>query len=236
MRIKLLSDVESGFEDTADATDSGTDATRGFMSSIDDFGGVLERVDTRFLTFHERAAAFQGTIRTLPSHITAVSDAFDVLNPFAAAVVTHFANLNLSLRDAAAETAAFQSTIDEAGDVFNEYAAGLQATSVAADAAFGSINRVGEAVRNADFRRAEADLRDFDDAFRLSEATIPRVTSEMRQFAGQVPPATQEVIEFRRELETLNRTGQDIDLSSVADALNIQADPLRGAQLGGRDF
>ena len=205
---KLLSDVESGFEDTADATTEGTDATRRFISSIDGFGGVLERVDTRFLTFHERVAAFQGTIRTLPSEITGVSDAFEILNPFAAAVATHFANLNLSLRDVGAEAAAFQSTIDAASDPFDEYVAGLQATSVAADAAFGSINRVGRSVRDADFRRAAAELRDFDDAFRLSEATIPRVSSEMERFTGTLPDASRSIRDTTIELRNLSQEAQ----------------------------
>ena len=205
---KLLSDVESGFEDTADATTEGTDATRRFISSIDGFGGVLERVDTRFLTFHERVAAFQGTIRTLPSEITGVSDAFEVLNPFAVAVATHFANLNLSLRDAGAEAAAFQSTIDAASDPFDEYVAGLQATSVAADAAFGSINRVGRSVRDADFRRAAAELRDFDDAFRLSEVTIPRVSSDMERFTGTLPDASRSIRDTTIELRNLSQEAQ----------------------------
>lgn len=206
---KLLSDVKSGFEDTADATTEGTDATRRFISSIDGFGGVLERVDTRFLTFHERVAAFQGTIRTLPSEITGVSDAFEVLNPFAAAVATHFANLNLSLRDAGAEAVALQSTIDAASDPFDEYVAGLQATSVAADAAFGSINQIGEAVRDANFRRAAAELRDFDDAFgSLSEVTIPRVRSEMERFTGTLPDASRSIRDTTLALRNLSQEAQ----------------------------
>ena len=207
---KLLSDVESGFEDTAEATTEGTDATRRFISSIDGFGGVLERVDTRFLTFHERVAAFQGTIRTLPSEITGVSDAFEVLNPFAAAVATHFANLNLSLRDAGAEAVAFQSTIDAASDPFDAYVAGLRATSVAADAAFGSINQVGRSVRDADFRRAAAELRDFDDAFgSLSEVTIPRVNSEMERFTGTLPDASRSIRDTTLALRNLSQEAQN---------------------------
>ena len=232
---KLLSDVESGFQETAAAMDESRDSGRGFVSSIEDFGGVLSEIDTRFLTFHERIAVFQSTLRTLPSNITGVSDALQVVNPFAVQVATHFDTLNLSLRDAETEASAFQSTLSEVVRPIDRYIAGLQATSVSADRAFGSINNVGAAVRDADFRSAEERLRDFDDAFKLSEATLPRVASEIRKFAGQVPPATEAVIEFRRELENLNRTGAVIDLSSVEDALNIQADPLRGAQLGGRD-
>lgn len=145
----------------------------------------------------------------------------------------------ISVTNHAAELEALHNAgfFDGLDDPIADYVAGLQATSEAADNALGPLNRVNRSVQSADadFRNAEERLRDFDDAFKLSEVTIPRVTSEMRQFAGQVPQATQEVIEFRRELETLNRTGQDIDLSSVADALNIQADPLQGANLRGRD-
>ena len=146
---------------------------------------------------------------------------------------------NVSVTNHTAELQALHNAgfFDGLDDPIADYVAGLQATSVAADNALGPLNRVNQSVQSADadFQRAEERLRDFDDAFKLSEATIPRVTSEMRRFAGQVPPATQEVIEFRRELETLNRTGQEIDLSSVADALNIQADPLQGARHSGRD-
>ena len=145
----------------------------------------------------------------------------------------------VSVTNHAAELEALHNAgfFDGLDDPIADYVAGLQATSEAADNALGPLNRVNQSVQNADadFQRAEERLRDFDDAFQRSEATIPRVTSEMRRFAGQVPPATQEVIEFRRELETLNRTGQEIDLSSVADALNIGADPLQGARHSGRD-
>lgn len=165
---------------------------------------------------------------------------FDVFWRVASGTVDEYAEAvsraTVSVVDHQKELEVLQSRFfDGLNDPIADYVSHLEATSVAADAALGTINQLGEGVRDADFRRAEVQLRDFEEAFRLSEATIPRVTSEMRKFAGQVPPATQEVIEFRRELETLNRTGETIDLSTVADALNIQADPLQGARHTGRD-
>jgi len=94
------------------------------------------------------------------------------------------------------------------GDPLSDYIDGLTLTSEAADAAFGSINRVGEAVRDADFRRAEAELRDFDDAFRLSEATIPRVRSEMERFTGTLPDATRSIRDTTIALRNLSQEAQ----------------------------
>ena len=94
------------------------------------------------------------------------------------------------------------------GDPLSDYIDGLTLTSEAADAAFGSINRVGEAVRDADFRRAEAELRDFDDAFRLSEATIPRVRSEMERFTGTLPDATRSIRDTTIQLRNLSQEAQ----------------------------
>ena len=82
-------------------------------------------------------------------------------------------------------------------DPLADYNAELGITSVAADKAFGVINELGEATGSADFTRAADNLRDFDDAFQLSEATIPRVTSAMREFTGTADdiPLVTEAIE-----------------------------------------
>ena len=94
------------------------------------------------------------------------------------------------------------------GDPLSDYIDGLTLTSEAADAAFGSINRVGEAVTDADFRRAEAELRDFDDAFRLSETTIPRVRSEMERFTGTLPDASRSIRDTTIQLRNLSQEAQ----------------------------
>ena len=55
-------------------------AMRGFISSVDEFGGELERVDPRFLTFNERGTVLASTIRALPPELTEVSSDFDNLS------------------------------------------------------------------------------------------------------------------------------------------------------------
>ena len=105
----------------------------------------------------------------------------------------------------AAIEANLQTLRSATGDPLSDYVDTLTLTSEAADAAFGSINRVGEAVRDADFRRAEAELRDFDDAFRLSEATIPRVRSEMERFTGTLPDASRSIRDTTIQLQNLSQ-------------------------------
>ena len=108
----------------------------------------------------------------------------------------------------AAIEANLQTLRSATGDPLSDYSDGLTLTSRSADAAFGSINRVGEAVRDADFRHADAELRDFDDAFRLSEATIPRVRSEMERFTGTLPDASRSIRDTTIELRNLSQEAQ----------------------------
>ena len=89
--------LKQGFLTVEMPASSAETATRGFVSSIDDFGGALERVDTRFLTFHERADTLSGSIRALPSEITAVRTEFDVLAPTAERVNAIFTTYNETL-------------------------------------------------------------------------------------------------------------------------------------------
>ena len=110
-------------------------------------------------------------------------------------------------RARAAANAEIQRTIElylTLEDPLRDYAAGLELTSETADRAFGEINQVGEAVRNADFERAAERLTDFDDAFQLSEATIPRVTSAMREFTGTAP-------DVERVTEAVEKTTRSVD-------------------------
>ena len=81
----------------AETTTSSTEATHGFIRSIDDFGGALSEIDTRFLTFHERVDVLTSAIRGLPPEITAVRDGFDVLAPTAERVNAIFTEYNETL-------------------------------------------------------------------------------------------------------------------------------------------
>ena len=103
--------------------------------------------------------------------------------------------------------AGIDATNEAIGDPISDYIDGLDLTSESADRAFGEINQVGEAVRDADFtssRRIE--LTDFDDAFQLSEATIPKVTSAMREFTGTAP----DIEKVERAVESTTRSVEDL--------------------------
>ena len=98
--------LKQGFLAVETPTKDAEIATRGFITSIDNFGGSLTQVDTRFLTFRERTEALSGAIRELPSEISAVRGEFDVLAPTVVRVQAVFDNLNTSLVDTQAETQA----------------------------------------------------------------------------------------------------------------------------------
>lgn len=132
---------------------------------------------------------------------------------------------------------------DALADPLEAYAAGLQATSESADAAFGSLNRVAEIVKDADFNRAESELRDFDDAFQLSKATIPEVRSEMVRFTGTLPDATQGLRDttialrnFSQEAQTAARDTEALNASFAAiDAFDPRTPNLNAQSTGGFD-
>ena len=106
------------------------------------------------------------------------------------------------------EQDALQSVFEGFEDPLADYVAGLESTSGAADEATGHLNRVSTSVRQSggDIDAAAANLRDFDDAFQLSEVTIPRVTSAMREFTGTAPDVdrvTEAVKSSTRSVEDL---------------------------------
>ena len=78
--------------------------TRNMQSSTEAFGGALSAIDTRFISYQERVAAYTGTIRELPTAITAVREGFDVLAPTAERVNAIFDDLNTSLVDSQIES------------------------------------------------------------------------------------------------------------------------------------
>ena len=154
-------------------------ATDGFRDSVDDFGGALIRVDTRFLTFHERAVALSGAIRELPPEISSVRDAFDVLAPTALRVTALFDEMNTSLVDTRAEAQAFTQ-------IFRELQ--TQITSFAADQAIATaeINLVNPAVSDAvDSMMEYVDVMgEVQGEFETTDAISDRLTQSIRDQAS----------------------------------------------------
>ncbi len=218
---KLLADVASGFEDTADATDATTAALRPAISSTRDFGGALNQIDTRFLTFHERVAAFQGTIRELPPEIAAVRQGFDVLAPTVARVEAVFAGLQTSLVDTAAEALAFRNVYSLLSH---------ELTSFAADQAIATaeINLVNPAISDTvgSLRDYNAVMRDTGVNFETVEDISNRLTDSIRDQAsgfGEVSSASETAgIDISDALDRL-----DSEVVAVATEVDVLGDAFR---------
>ena len=135
---------------------------------------------------------------------------------FAAAGATTYTDTlavaTASLVDHKAEQLAYEQVAasfwDGLSDPIADTVDALEATSVAADAAFGSLNSVGTVLRDADFTKAAADLYRYDDAFASTEITIPRVTSAMRDFTGTVADAGSEIDRTTVALQNLSQEAQ----------------------------
>ena len=104
--------------------------------------------------------------------------------------------------------AGIDATTEAVGDPLTDYINSIGLTSEAADNARSSIERASESTGalGGDAAVAEGRLRDFDDAFKLSEATIPRVTSAMREFTGTAP----DIEKVERAVESTTRSVDDL--------------------------
>ena len=72
-------------------------ATRNLVTSTENAVGVFSQIDTRFLSFRERADTLSGSIRALPTEITAVRTEFGVLAPTTERVNAIFTEYNETL-------------------------------------------------------------------------------------------------------------------------------------------
>ena len=165
-------------EKTTEATKETTEATKEATVEIITYAEAIRQVQANIAAYVEEQALltdFGDFWRVASGETEEYTTAIDLAT---ASVVDHQTEL---------ETLTNAGFFDGLDDPIADYVAALEATSDAADDAFGSLNQVGEAVRDADFRAAAAELTDFDDAFQLSEATIPSVTSAMREFSGTAP-------------------------------------------------
>ena len=189
-------------EAAAQAIRNAEDALRDGAISYGEYVAASARVRENIEALAGGQAALNDFWRVASGHVEDYSESIQ-------ATIPSLVNLTRSENALTAAIEANLQTLQKAtGDPLSDYIDGLTLTSEAADAAFGSINRVGEAVRDADFRRAEAELRDFDNAFRLSEATIPRVRSEMERFTGTLPDATRSIRDTTIQLRNLSQEAQ----------------------------
>ena len=189
-------------EAAAQAIRNAEDALRDGAISYGEYVAAAARVRENIEALSGGQAALNDFWRIASGHVEDYTQSIETSIP-------SLVNLTEAENALTAAIEANLQTLQKAtGDPLSDYIDTLTLTSEAADAAFGSINRVGEVVRDADFRRAEAELRDFDDAFRLSEATLPRVRSEMERFTGTLPDATRSIRDTTIELRNLSQEAQ----------------------------
>ena len=199
--------TQASLDGQTKSTEATTAATKEATVEIITYAEAIKQVQANIAAYVEEQALFADFgdfFRLARGEFEGYGDAIET-------VIPSLANLK---NEQDAFNASIQAGIDAAneavGDPISDYIDGLDQTSEAADRAFGSINQVGEAIRNADFRAAAAELTDFDSAFQLSEATIPKVTSAMREFTGTAP----DIEKVERAVEQTTRSIDDL-LDSV---------------------
>ena len=215
--------LRAGIASVVNPTATAAAATDGFSDSIDDFGGALSRVDTRFLTFRERADALSGAIRELPPAITAVRDAFDVLAPTAERVKAIFDDLNTSLVDSQLEINLLDAVTRKIIQDLQDLEALAHVRVVIADRTdVHNANLISQAVSDA-----IVSFRDYNDVlleaginFRSVESISEDVTEAIRDQASAFDDLRGDVDAAEISLddidETFDRIPDAIDLSIVS--------------------
>ena len=208
-------------EKTTEATKETTEATKEATVEIITYAEAIRQVQANIAAYVEEQALltdFGDFWRVASGETEEYTTAIDLAT---ASVVDHQTEL---------ETLTNAGFFDGLDDPIADYVAALEATSDAADDAFGSLNQVGEAVGDADFETAAAELRDFDDAFQLSEATIPSVTSAMREFSGTAP----DIEKVERAVVTTTQSVDDLldSIERVPPELDEVGDSADRAERG----
>ena len=189
--------LQGATDAATDATDENTGAVTAAKVEYVEYTNVIrmaQREVQAFSNLNEELRGFDDFWRIAAGQAGEYRAAVDLAT---VTVVDHQAELDALVAS---------NFFDGLEDPIAEYGASLEATSVAADGVFDALNRVDTSVREtgADFRVAEERLREFDAAFQLTEATIPRATSAMRAFTGTAPS----VGTLTREVDLLNEAFQ----------------------------
>ena len=200
--------------------------TRNMRSSTEAFGVALSSIDTRFLSYQERVAAYTGAIRELPPAITAVSDAFDVLAPTAARVNAIFDDLNTSLVDSQLESelldAVTQKIIQDLQDL--EGLAHVRAV-IAERTDVHNANLINQAVSEGvvSLREYVNVMGEVQGEFETTDAISDRLTQSIRDQASA----------FDELSRSAGQASQGVG-SGVFDQFNAQT-PGSGASAAGAD-
>ena len=173
--------TQASLDGQTKSTQATTAATKEAAVEIITYAEAIRQVQANIAAYVEEQALFAdfGDFwRVASGQVEGYSTAIDLAT---ASVVNHQTELETLLN------AGFFDGLD---DPIKDYVAALQATSESADAALGPINEVGEAVGNADFRAAEADLNNYDEALTLTRRSHILVGSAIRQ---ETTPAVEDL-------------------------------------------
>ena len=186
-----------------------TEAADGTTESTNKVAKAVKEAAVEFITYGEAIRQVQANIAAYVEEQALFADFGDFWSVASGQVSEYSTAIDLATvsvvdHQTELETLLNAGFFDGLDDPIKDYVAALEATSEAADKAFGSINQVGEAVGDADFGAAAAELTDFDSAFQLSEATIPKVTSAMREFTGTAP-------DIEKVEEAVDQTTRSVD-------------------------
>ena len=204
-----ITKLKNATEAATDATDENTGTVQQAKVEYIEYSAILERAQREIQAFEKAFTDLNNEGRGFGDFWRIASGQLEDYSESIQTTIPSIVNLTDAENALTAAIDANLQTLQKAtGNPLSDYIDSLTLTSEAADAAFGSINRVGRSVRDADFRRAAAELRDFDDAFRLSEVTIPRVSSEMERFTGTLPDASRSIRDTTIELRNLSQEAQ----------------------------
>ena len=200
-----ITKLKNATEATTDATDENTETVQQAKVEYIEYSAILERAQREIQAFEKAFSDLNEAGRGFGDFWRIASGQLEDYSESIQTTIPSIVNLTEAENALTAAIDANLQTLQKAtGNPLSDYIDSLTLTSEAADAAFGSINQVGEAIRDADFRRAAAELRDFDDAFSLSEVTIPRVRSEMERFTGTLPDASRRIRDTTIQLQNLS--------------------------------
>ena len=173
-KIKATEAATAATEAAAQATKEAAEAAKEATVEIITYAEAIRQVQANIAAYVEEQALFAdfGDFWSVASgQVSEYSTAIDLAT---VSVVDHQTELETLLN------AGFFDGLD---DPIKDYVAALEATSEVADKAFGSINQVGEAVGDADFGAAAAELTDFD----VLSSYQKRRSRVSRQRCGSLP-------------------------------------------------
>lgn len=205
--------TKSGIQEATKAIDALGEKTLPLITTTENMVGVLSRVDTRFLTFHERGKTLKDTIPALSDEITGLSDGFGWLEQKASNIPLVFGDIKKTAEQGLFDVV--QSDIDKTNEALEK----LHGTAIQARLAMAGFTDISGPTVVGDFTKSDAyrhEPVDIDTGGRRSHLQSP--LSALTEKAGSLGDALADTVPKVREFE------EKTDISSdVLDQFNAQA-------------